>query len=501
MLSIVNVNPANKIALKLVLSLFLVAVFDWLFYDQPVGWTIGLYAGLALTSILFISPRLLKSLAGKLLILGCMGMIFSLIINPSVLAVFLFSLGLMALTILQKRMSISDLFLILKDMGRFLLSTFFRWFIDLNIFLKIHRKRNSKSFSILRIISIGIIPFIFASIFGLLFVIANPLIAREFFYTVDVILLLVVTPDPLRISIWIFVATLIWAYLRPRFQLAKVKTPSKSGFNLDLWMNKTSLVLSLALFNIIFAVPNILDMLFLWSGETSPPGVTYAEYAHQGAYSLIFTVLLASAYVLVIFNDKDHSYESPMAIFLAYAWIAQNIILVFSSIYRTLLYIGDYSLTHWRLWALIWMGLIAVGLVLIIARIYLKRSNKWLINWNVATVLVTLFVSCFINFTSIIAFYNVMHSKEVTGKGPYLDLGYMFSLNQDALQAMYWFEKNIKYPNPKKYSFDSFGTLCICIDGLDSAQIYKDLIARFERMNKINNWRAWTWSKYNWLLK
>ena len=53
--------------------------------------------------------------------------------------------------------------------------------------------------------------------------------------------------------------------------------------------------------------------------------------------------------------------------------------LVISSILRLDLYVGIYALTYWRVAAFIWMGLVAVGLVLIIARIALGKSNKWLL--------------------------------------------------------------------------------------------------------------------------
>ena len=49
-----------------------------------------------------------------------------------------------------------------------------------------------------------------------------------------------------------------------------------------------------------------------------------------------------------------------------------------SSIFRLDLYVGIYALTYWRVAAFIWMGLVAVGLVLIIARIALGKSNGWL---------------------------------------------------------------------------------------------------------------------------
>ena len=42
-----------------------------------------------------------------------------------------------------------------------------------------------------------------------------------------------------------------------------------------------------------------MDFVYLWGGKTLPDGMSYAEYAHRGAYPLIATALLAGAFVLV----------------------------------------------------------------------------------------------------------------------------------------------------------------------------------------------------------
>ncbi|TKD12946.1 MAG: DUF4173 domain-containing protein, partial [Mesorhizobium sp.] len=98
-----------------------------------------------------------------------------------------------------------------------------------------------------------------------------------------------------------------------------------------------------------------------------------------------------------------------------YVWVAQNIVLVVSSILRLDLYIGIYALTYWRIAAFVWMGLVAAGLSLIIARIALEKSNEWLLSANLLTLSMTLYACCFINYAALIANYNVEHSFEMTG--------------------------------------------------------------------------------------
>jgi Domain of unknown function (DUF4173) len=82
------------------------------------------------------------------------------------------------------------------------------------------------------------------------------------------------------------------------------------------------------------------------------------------------------------------------------------------------------------------MILVALGLLLIVARIVLNRSNDWLIRANLIILTATLYVCSLINFAAIIADYNVSHSREATGKGVWIDMNYLLSLGPQALPAI-----------------------------------------------------------------
>lgn len=65
----------------------------------------------------------------------------------------------------------------------------------------------------------------------------------------------------------------------------------------------------------------------------------------------------------------------------------------------------------------------AAGLILIIARIALAKSNEWLLSANLLTLSALTYACCFINFAAIIADYNVEHSrKSVAGAADRLGL-------------------------------------------------------------------------------
>src|SRR3546814_12605508 len=107
----------------------------------------------------------------------------------------------------------------------------------------------------------------------------------------------------------------------------------------------------------LFRSQNALDIAFLWSGAALPGHVTLAEYAHRGAYTLIATALLAGLFVLVVLRPGEAATRSPRVRGLVVLWIAQNVLLVASSILRTGDYIAAYGLTSFRIEALAWVGL------------------------------------------------------------------------------------------------------------------------------------------------
>jgi hypothetical protein len=193
---------------------------------------------------------------------------------------------------------------------------------------------------------------------------------------------------------------------------------------------------SLILFNLLFAVQTILDAVYLWGNATLPADISYASYAHRGAYPLIVTALLAAGFVLAAMRPGGPAEQSRVIRPLVYLWVAQNFLLVISSILRLDLYVQIYLLTWWRVAAFIWMILVALGLVLIVTRIVLNRSNAWLIRANLITLPATLYACSLVNFAAVIADYNVSHSREATGKGVSIDMDYLFSMGPQALPAI-----------------------------------------------------------------
>jgi len=240
-----------------------------------------------------------------------------------------------------------------------------------------------------------------------------------------------------RMIFALVIATIVWGTLRPRRIRLPEIVPAPGGTPMALpGVSVGSVTLALLTFNALFALQNALDIAFLWSGAPLPAGVTLADYAHRGAYPLIVTALLAGLFVLVALRPASDTAAVPAIRRLVVLWIAQNVFLVASSILRTLDYIDAYSLTGLRIAALVWMALVALGLVLIVWRMLRGKSAAWLVNANAAAALLVLAICTLIDLGSVSAAWNVRHAREVGGKGAALDLCYLGELGPSALTSL-----------------------------------------------------------------
>jgi hypothetical protein len=108
-----------------------------------------------------------------------------------------------------------------------------------------------------------------------------------------------------------------------------------------------------------------------------------------------------------------------------------------------------------RLAAFIWMVLVAVGLLLMLIQIELRKPNSWLIVANAISLAVVLYGCCFINAPRLVASYNVEHCREAGGTGPNLDLPYLASLGPQAPPSV---EAHVKKCRCCGRSRGTFGT-------------------------------------------
>jgi len=195
------------------------------------------------------------------------------------------------------------------------------------------------------------------------------------------------------------------------------------------WVNEVSIRNSLVLFNLLLGVQTLLDLGYLWGGMELPDGVTAAQYAHRGAYPLVATALLAGGFTLV---SRPFAATRPGLRALLGLWIVQNLLLVVSSLLRLDLYVEAFGLTHLRLAAAVWMGLVAGGLALTAWQVGRGRDNAWLLGRVVLMAGVVLYLCCFVNAAALIARVNLARYDSMGA----LDQPYLCSLGEGAGPAI-----------------------------------------------------------------
>lgn len=480
------------------LAAALVAAADFLLFDQPAGLGWLVFLGLLALAVATSNGRVKGTRLVAISAIPALALL-PLAENVSPLSVIVALTGLAAFALAMRRQLRSRLAGIARQLLGFFLLAPFRLLADVIRSRTLH-KRLGRRGTILAHVLVWTIPVVFGAAFILLFGIANPII-EQWLLKIDIWAFLA-RIDIWRVLFWAFIAGGVWAYLRPWLPkrrnrkarliaaIAPNGVPALPSTLSTVLFGRAALLRALLVFNAIFAVQTALDAAYLWGGVALPDGLTYAAYAHRGAYALIATALLAAAFVLAAMRPGSQTSGDRLIRTLVYLWTAQNIWLVLSSILRLDLYVDVYSLTYWRIAAFLWMVLVAAGLALIIARIALARSNQWLMSANLATLVAMLYACCFINFAALIANYNVDHSLEISGKGLAIDQLYLGELGPAAFPAI-----------DRLLQTTAIGADCYANRINESyprclMEVRGEAQAHFEA--RLQNWRAWSFR--NWRL-
>lgn len=387
---------------KLVIGAALLALSDLFFFGYGGGSVIGVFAMVWLVALVILRPAIRKARGGWLAISLAAGFGLILIIDPSFLDTILFLAAIGSATLLPRH--------IFDDAGRWLARLAalavkgpFRAPLEL---YRIANPSGQGRTSAKNFVAHIALPLFGGSIFLALFASANPVLGSA----LGAIRLPGFGTLVPHVILWVFTLSLVWPTFRPRAMrlsgdrqaiLAPLPDPPV-----------VTMLLTLATFNVVFAVENVLDIAFLWNGAALPEGVTLADYAHRGAYTLIATALLAGLFVLAALRPGSAAARHPLVRRLLLVWVGQNIMLVASSVLRLFDYIDDYSLTVLRISALAWMALVGIGLLLVCWRLLAQRSAAWLINANSLAAAIVLTAASIVDLGAAASAWNVSHLRD-----------------------------------------------------------------------------------------
>ncbi|WP_299310083.1 DUF4173 domain-containing protein [uncultured Croceicoccus sp.] len=403
---------------KLAMAAILLALSDAVFFGYRGGSVMGAFALVWLLCVAVSQPSARRSRAGRIGIAAAFLYALVLILDPGVLAVLLFLTAIGSVALLARHDFDHAGYWFVRLCILAALAPF-RVAIDLAHAMRLLPRDGTRTRSIALHVAM---PFAGGAIFLLLFASANPVIGDVFAAAMPDMELFVLHGVLLLVTL-----CLVWPSLRPRTvrMSERMRLSRDAAFDAPV----TAMLLTLGVFNAVFMVENTLDLVFLWSGAALPDGVTLADYAHRGAYTLILTALLAGGFVLFALRPGSPAAANGGVRALLLAFVAQNILLVASSMLRLVDYIEAYSLTVLRIAALAWMVSVAIGLVLICWRLMAGRSAGWLINANALVLMGMLSLFGIVDAGAVAAAWNVRHARD----GNALDLCYLESLGTSSL--------------------------------------------------------------------
>ena len=298
---------------QLVLVLAMVGLADWLFYGHAIGISALIFL-MALDLGVVIANPLRTGRSDMLTGFGVLVMaLVPLAVETSILSVLFGALGAAYFALAAARSS-NDWTDRLRDCFALLLDGTWQAVADL---VRAGQAWINGTDGMRRLgsLAVWVIPVALGAIFLLLFTVANPVI-EEWFASFD-FRNQAGRISFARVGFWFAALSLVWPFIfmRARSVLrdhaagemrtfgAEVHTfaseAAKNASPPSLLWSDAAILRSLVVFNALFAVQTILDLTYLWGGVALPAGMTYAMYAHRGAYPLIVTALLAAGFVIM----------------------------------------------------------------------------------------------------------------------------------------------------------------------------------------------------------
>ncbi len=158
---------------------------------------------------------------------------------------------------------------------------------------------------------------------------------------------------------------------------------------------------------VLFAAYLAFEFKTLWF-RVFPAGFYYAGYAHEGAAWLTAALTLATAVLSAIFRaDVLQDPRLPRLRKLGWIWSAENLLLALAVYHRMSIYVNFNGMTRMRTVGLLGITAVIVGFVLVIWNITHGRSFFWLINRQLWTLGMAIFLYAVIPVDLLVHQYNV----------------------------------------------------------------------------------------------
>jgi hypothetical protein len=169
-------------------------------------------------------------------------------------------------------------------------------------------------------------------------------------------------------------------------------------------------IIILALLNGLLLINNIIDVQKVWNHFIVPEKFSLKKFVHEGTWVLMFSIGLSILVVLFLFRGNVHFYSGNKWLKrLSYFWIGQNIFLAFSLFKRNYEYIDYHGLAYGRIVVIFMLIFVIILLGTALWKIIANRTGYYLLRVNSwAAYLLIVGISLF-NWDKIIVNYNLRH--------------------------------------------------------------------------------------------
>ena len=289
---------------------------------------------------------------------------------------------------------------------------------------------------LVRFVRIGLPAVLLLALFGGVFASGNRIFAEYLARFWDSVIAWLMSFDfsvP-RMLFWCVLATLALVFMRPRDGAA---TPRAWALPLPEWRRADAgvafwqSVMILAALNALFFAVNTIDVIFLWMHTAVPEGMNGKQFLHEGVNSLIAATVLAGIVLTFLFQQSAEATQTGTMRGLAFAWIAQNLVLIAGVFLRLKLYVDTEEMTAKRVYVACFLLLVTLGFAFLCVHVRRGRDASRLIWRNAVTTFVLFFVLQFLDVVGWVCGYNVGRRQAMPERFG-LNVPYQLTLGPDA---------------------------------------------------------------------
>ena len=238
----------------------------------------------------------------------------------------------------------------------------------------------------------------------------------------------------LRVFFWGFLATIALVFIRPRKSSATARKWTRpfpewrrSDASVAFWQS----VMILVALNALFFAVNTIDVIYLWMHTAVPEGMNGKQFLHEGVNSLITATVLAGIVLTLLFQQSEAVTQPGTLKALAFAWIAQNLVLIAGVFLRLKLYVDIEEMTAKRVYVACFLLLVTLGFGFLCVHVRRGRDASRLVWRNAVTTFALFFILQFLDVIGWVCRFNVERgSAPNDARG--VNVAYQLTLGPDA---------------------------------------------------------------------